>query len=214
MTRPTKSLATRLNQAGLLINNALANPAIIKELNAYNFHEECFLNLKEQFEKVISLTEKQKKEYGDQFQATAAVEEARAVADNAYKKSLKIARIAFRNHPAAASALLLDGNRKASVSGFLEQSRTFYNNLLADDKMVAEMANYNCNREKLTAEKEQVARVSAAFENQQKERGEALQATKERDAVLDQFEQQVADLVTICKIAFEERPDVLTALGI
>lgn len=214
MTNQKKALYDRLKDDGLLLNNALANPDIISELNNYNYKEARLIGLKSQLEKVIHLTEHQKKEYGDQYQATETLDKTREKAEIAYKTSLKLARIAFRNYPGAAGALLLDGIRKKTVSGFLEQARTFYNNLLESPELLAVMANYNCNRAKLTDELELVDLVSSAFEKQQKERGDALQATRERDQILDSFELEITDLSAICKIAFAGREDILTALGL
>lgn len=110
--------------------------------------------------------------------------------------------------------MLLDGIRKSSTSGFLEQARTFYNNLLANTDFVTIMVNYNCTKEKLLDEKELVDQVSIAFEKQQQERGDAIQATLDRDKILDSFEQEIADLSAICKIAFNGQQDILISLGL
>ena len=107
-------------------------------------------------------------------------------ADRAYKKTLKIARIALRESVTAQNALALSGFRKKSLSGWLRQAEIFYDNLLGDDALLALLQNYGYTREKLEAEKALVAVVRDANTVQEREKGEAREATEKRDTKLDE----------------------------
>jgi hypothetical protein len=68
------------------------------------------------YEILQELINKQKKEYGEQYEATEATQKAWEEANNAYIKTLKVARIALENNTKAANELMLYGERKASIS--------------------------------------------------------------------------------------------------
>ena len=68
----------------------------------------------------------QKKEYGEQYAATDALNVTRAETNAQYSKHSKLARIAFKNDRSVEQSLLLSGKRKESLSGWLKQVKTFF----------------------------------------------------------------------------------------
>jgi len=156
---------------------------------------------------------KQKKEYGEQYEATETVRNAWNVADQAYAKTLKIARIALRDNVKAQNALGLSGERKRSLSGWLEQAGRLYQNLLDDAEFVAAMTVYGYSQEKLETEQALVNAVREANMSQEKEKGEARDATEKRDAKLDAMDRWMADFKAIALIALGDNPQWLDKLG-
>jgi hypothetical protein len=161
----------------------------------------------------LALTEQQQHEYGEQYAATDTVQQAWDTADAAYSTAVKIARIAFRGDEVARNALGLSGTRKRSLSGWLDQARRFYNNLLRTPGFITTMSAYTYDQAKLTAEANLVEATAAASEAQDKERGEAQEATKLRDAKLDELDQWLADYKVIAEVALAPSPQMLEQLG-
>jgi hypothetical protein len=74
--------------------------------------------------KVTDLFARQKKEYGEQLDASAGLSGAFDKANAAYMQSVKIARIAFEGDTNAVSALLLTGARSKVVSAWTGHEST------------------------------------------------------------------------------------------
>ena len=67
-----------------------------------------------------------KREYGDQFAATDALDKALNDANALYMKHVKLARIALKGERGAAQSLDLDGRRKQTYSGWIAQASVGY----------------------------------------------------------------------------------------
>lgn len=213
MNRVSRSIAQQLLDAELAINNTLASPTILAAVGTYGYTAIRMQTAKALFQEALELTEKQKKEYGDQYEATAGVQRAWDEAAVAYAASLKIARIAFRGNNAARNALGLEGIRKQSLSGWLSEARRFYNNMLRDAELMAAMETFNYTEAKFEAEAALVEAVAAASELQHRERGVAQETTKLRDEKLDALMQWLADFKAIAEIALADSPQQLEQLG-
>jgi len=212
-TKPHKSIAERLFEAERAINNTLKTPEILAVVTPYGYDQvrvdAALVLLKE----TQSLVELQEREYGDQYEATQNVQLAWDEAAVAYSAAVKIARVAFRDHKAAAGALGLTGVRKQSLSGWLKQARGFYNNLLKDPAFIAIMAPFSYDQVKLEAEAALVQVVADASDAQDTERGQAQAATLARDAKLDELDRWVADYKAVAEVAFAAAPQMLEQLG-
>ena len=213
MTRPTKSIDERMLEAQLAIDNSLNNPVILEAITPFGYDESRLRAARALYDEVMALVAVQKLEYGEQYEATAALQAAWDAADRVYMHTLKICRIAFRDKTKARNALSLNGSRKKSLGGWVEQATTFYLNLLDDAALLAALSPYGYDEAKLTAEAALVQAVVEARAVQNKERGEAQEATQLRDAKLDELDQWVADYKVIAEIALADSPQQLEQLG-
>ena len=105
-----------------LLQNARNDAEILEAVKVYGYDEKRLdtgIGLLIETEDLIL---KQKKEYGEQYQATEDLGKAWDAADKAYMKTLKIARLVFQDNPKASASLKLWGDRKQSVQGWLEQA--------------------------------------------------------------------------------------------
>ena len=209
----TPSIDERLLAAQVATGNALSDPDILTALTAYGYDAARITIGKNLTDDVSDLNTKQKKEYGEQYEATETLRTAWNIADKAYMKTLKIARIALRDNVMAQNALGLNGIRKKSISGWLEQAGRFYQNLLADSGMIDELTNFGYTTEKLQAENVLIDAVRDANMAQEKEKGEARDATEKRDAKLDEMDRWMSDFKQIALIALEDNPQWLDKLG-
>ena len=129
-------------------------------------------------------------------------------------RHIKVSRVAFENDRAAYHKLDLGGKRKVSLSGWLAQSKQFYINALADSNVLAELAEFCITQTKLEAGQQLVNETEAANADQKKEKGEAQQATIDRDEAIDNLEGWMSDFIAIARIALEDKPQLLEKLGI
>jgi len=208
------NLATRLQKGSTMIHNALDDPQILGQTTAYGYTPEKLQSALKMVEEVILLNNHQQVEYGEQYQASENFERAFTAAYKLYIRNIKLARIAFSTNTEARVALMLDGDRKQSFSGWQKQANTFYSNLLANKSYLETISRYNINAQQLTIEQQAINELTNLSNLHQKEKGEAIEATKHRDEKVDQLDKFIAEFVEICKIVFEEKSEVLKMLGI
>lgn len=199
--------------AQVAIDNSLNNPAILNAVTAFGYDAVRLQAGRDLYDEVMALAAAQEVEYGEQYEATAVVNAAWETADLAYKKALKISRVVFKGNQKARNALGLSGSRKKTLSGWIKQATTFYTNLLGTPDLLAAMAAYSYDQTKLEAESALVQAVVTASAAQDKERGEAQEATQVRDAKMDALDQWTSDYKAIAQVALSDSPQMLEQLG-
>ncbi|RQW04465.1 hypothetical protein EH223_07250 [candidate division KSB1 bacterium] len=208
------SIDSRLRRAQLAIDNALSDADIRAALLPYGYDETRLQQGKALYDSTMALQRTQEVEYSEQYAATAEFKKLFGTADVAYMDAVKIARIALRDNTAGWQALELNGKRKESLAGWLRQAQQFFVNALGNADVVTAMSHFGFDQVKLQAAFDQVNAVAAANAAQQKEKGEAQQATKQRDAALDDLEQWLADFKVVAMIALRDHPQWIEKLGL
>jgi len=203
----------RMLAAQVAIDNGLGDADILAALSAFGYDEAKLNAGKTLYEEAVVLVNRQKAEYGDQYEATQAVTAAWEAADAAYVRTLKVARVALQDDAKARAALMLGGRRKRTISGWLEQATAFYDNLAGDAGLLATMGGFGYTQAKLDAERALVQVVVEANLAQEKEKGEAQDATQVRDAKLDALDAWMSDFKAIAQVALDEHPQWLEKLG-
>ena len=210
VTKP--GIAERVLSAEVAINNAINNSEIATYMEDLGIDiDELNMGLRftEEARDAINV---QKSEYGDQFEATGKLKECWEKADKKYIRTLKICWIVFKNQKGTNSTLMLRGPRKQSFPRWVDQAEALYVNLLRKEHLLAQMAKFY-DRDELEAEYRLVQEAKEANIIQEAEKGEAQDATKARNAKLDQLDLWMADFRAFAKIALEEQPQLLEKLG-
>ena len=127
---------------------------------------------------------------------------------------LKIARVVLSKQPDVASAMQLNGRRRKTYNGWVQQAKMFYDHALANTEVGAELAAFGIDEAKLSAGQAAVQEVQALLKAQSKEKGEAQMATKARDEALETLMDWLDDFITIARIALKDNPQSLEILGI
>ncbi|MGB4871842.1 MAG: hypothetical protein WBP47_17430 [Candidatus Promineifilaceae bacterium] len=213
MSKPKRSIDQRLLEAQQAIDASLNNPAILQAVTLMGYDQARLQAARALYDEVMALVAAQQREYGEQYEASAALQAAWDAADLAYKRTLKLCRIAFRDQTKAQNTLGLYGSRKKSLSGWIEQATTFYINLLGTADLMAALSPYGYDQTKLEAEAALAQAVVQARAEQNKERGEAQEATQLRDAKLDELDRWLADYKAIAEVALAASPQQLEQLG-
>ncbi len=201
-----------LSQARLAIHNARHTPDILAALSAFGYDEARLQEGAALLAEAESLHARQVKEYGEQYQATAALNQARQAAEGRYNTHRRLARIALKGEPERQKAIKLQESRKRSLSGWLQQASVFYANTLGDAEVLAGLARFNVTQADLEAAQAAVQQVADLDAAQEREKSEAQRATKERDAALDALGDWLADMKEVARIALADDAQMLEAL--
>jgi hypothetical protein len=202
-----------LVRADVAIQNALNDPEILTALTVYGYDETALQAGAALVTEAETLHRAQQAEYADQYTATEALNAARDEAHALYTEHLTLARVAFRDDSEARNFLDLDGRRKRTFSGWLKQAETFYTHLLeTPDVLAALQARFPLEQSVFEAGRAQIAALVELNRAQEKEKGEAQQATKTRDAALDALDAWLDDYRAVAEIALQDQPQKLEAL--
>ncbi len=210
----TQSIDSRLHQAQVAIDNALNNPAVLSALSDYGYTPARIQQGKKLYNQAAAAQLAQTVEAGEQLSASAAVNDTWTTARKSYIRFIKIARIAFKQDAGVVTQLALSGHRKRTLSGWMAQATQFYKNALASKAILTGFKEFGITQQKLQAGLAELNALEAANLLQEKEKGNAQNATKKRDAALDELQAWLSDFLAIAKIALEENPQLLEGLGI
>jgi hypothetical protein len=203
-----------LFQSGLRINNSLGDQKILNAVTPLGYGPEKLTEGQSLLNEATVLVETQKREYGEVDAAQQVFDNQRKNAHKVYMAVLAISKIAFKGDVQAISTLDLTGRRASTFSGWLNQTRSFYRAILANEAWKTELAKYGQTEEMLTAELAMIDAVATASENKKKEMGDAQNATQERDEKLEELAEWVSDYEVIARIALADKPQLLEKLGI
>jgi hypothetical protein len=196
------------------LENASSNAEILGYLTQYGYDAARMGEGATLLQAAQQLQQKQKTEYGDQYAATATLEQVWEAADREYMRLVKLARLAFETNVAVSTKLGIAGRRHRTVSGWLAQAKQFYSNALADPAVITGLGQYAITAQRLQDGQALVQQVDAAYLSQQKEKGEAQQATKDRDAAFERLDEWLTNFISVARIALEDKPQLIEALGV
>jgi hypothetical protein len=209
-----ENIESRLYFTKNALDTVLSNPSIKNKLLEFGYDDEKLQKGLKFFEKANALHHQQLKEYGEQFEASAEVEKAYKAAWVVYIKYIKIARLAFRQKLTLYHTLQLEGERERTYSNFIKEALNFYEDSLSHKEIIQGLKEYNITKAKL----EEGQKLLLAFRNlrhkQLKEMSEAVESTELRDDAIDAMEDWTAEFITISRIALEEAPEELQAIGV
>jgi len=203
-----------LYESGLRINNSINDNKVLDAVSPMGYPVEKLNEGAALLNEASTLSEVQNKEYGELNEAQSKFEIERVQANSVYIDQLKIARIALKNDAKAQVTLELNGRRATTFSGWLKQTLGFYRAILANNDWITALAAYGQTQEKLTAQLTAIEAVATASEAVKKEKGDAQNATEERDMKLEELVDWVNDYEVIAQIALADKPQLLEKLGI
>lgn len=209
-----QSIPDRLNEAEVALQNARQDQILLNALAELGYDQAALEEGQALLEDAQKAQQTMTAEYSEQYEATEALEDAFETANSTYIRHIKIARVALKEDRGAAEALKLSGRRKRTMSGWLGQARTFYDNALADDDILDALAEFNVTSEDLTQARAQVEAVAEANSTQEKEKGNAQDATEARDAAVEALDEWMSDFYAIARIALSDQPQQLEKLGL
>lgn len=209
-----RSINDRLTAAQVALDNTQTDPILQEALGALGYSAERLQEGEGLLARAREAHETMTVEYGDQYDATDAMKRAYETANSTYMRHLKIARVALQDERGIAQKLGLNGRRKSTLSDWVEQARPFYDNALSSTEVQTALGRFGITAEQLESGRSQIEAVAAANAVQEREKGEAQDATKRRDASVDDLDAWMSDFRTIARIALEDQPQQLEKLGI
>jgi hypothetical protein len=207
-------ITKKIEFANSAINNALNNADINTALDAFGYDTATLNEGKTLLESFKVLHTQQQQEYIEQRAATSTRDTIRAAIEAIYSKHLKLARVTFKREPNTLIALDLVGDRLRTYDGWKGQVTTFYNAAVNNTAIKDGLARFKVTDANLSEVQTKLGELETAEAAQKIEIGEAQQASLDRDTALEALDDWMSDFQEVAKIALEDSPQRLEALGI
>ena len=205
-------LADFFTRAALILDNAQEHAEISAALNTYGYNEAAIQEGRDLLNVARNLYDSQIKEYGEQHAATKAFHTAFTQADKTYNAHRRLAKIVFKNDPQRQTDLRLNQRKPYAFNAWYQQARHFYAALLSDEEAQTKLARFNVTVEDIQAAQAQVEQTQTLKNAQEQEKGEAQQATQQRDAAIAALDEWLADFQVVAKIALQDKKQLLESL--
>lgn len=201
----------KLKRIQTAIDYTLRTDAVQKGLNKVGMSKAEVIQGRGLLEHVQMLDAAQQKEYGERYQATDELNQARQQAKTLYKKHIEVARFALKEQRGYWKTLELSGARKDDLFGWLAQAHTFYSNVY---QVKETLAQYNLPEAELQQGESMIDAVIEAYNVRQKEDNEAQAATQLRNEALDKLEVWMRRFTQAARLAFVDDMQTLKGLGL
>jgi hypothetical protein len=155
-----------------------------------------------------------KQEDNETVEARADLDAKIEVISVLYRLHRKKAKVVFRNDDVVLKKLALTGSIPQAYVKWLETIKTFYTELDGDTKLLNKLARLKVAAQDITDGITAIASLEAARSEYLKEIGESQDATKAKDAAFATMDDWMRDFYAVSKIAMEDKPQLLEALGL
>jgi hypothetical protein len=203
----------RLLRAQVAIENAMNDAQILAELANYGYDRTRLEAGMALYNEARDMVARQRAIYGEQYDSTSAINTSWEEADNMYMKTLRIARLVFKDDRLAQAGLMLNGERKRSFHGWAGQALTFYRNLVERNDWITAMSEFGYTEEKIQTEHEVVETLLSVNAKQEMHKGLAQTTTELRDNKLNELDEWVGKFKSVTKIALDDHRQWLEKLG-
>ncbi len=166
-----------------------------------------------ELEALKALDDKQKKEYGEQYEATKDFDELAASLHPAYLTDVKWGKLIFENDLAALNSLGLKGRRLQAESGYCNQALLFYEGVQSNAAYKAALLARGITDTALLAGKTGYTALKKMIPVKAKETGEAQQATHTRDEAWEAFDEWFIEFKKYAVLALGSQPQLREKLG-
>ena len=209
-TKPTLTIAGRLNVAHVAIANSLADAEIQSLVAAYGYAPAKLNEGQALYDGALAAVTAQKAAAGAQLQATQEMAAAEVAARDAYQALAKVARAIFQGDKARLTALGLNGAAPRATATFLAAAAALFDNAVG----APTLADYGYDGERLAAERAKIAAFDLANQGQEAAKGAAQQATREQDAALTSLDAWRAQYIKIARVALRGKKQLLEKIGV
>ena len=155
----------------------------------------------------------QKKEYGEQYQATKVYDDLAATLHNNYLLHVNFGKLIFSEDLAATNFLGLNGRRKQAENAYCNQALLFYGGVLDNASYKAAVNARGITDAQLNAGKAGYTTLKNMIPTKAKETGEAQMATSKRDDAWENFEDWFANFKKYAILALSIKPQLREKMG-
>ena len=200
-----------MNRSAIALANARHSPDILSALSVHGIDTEYISNLQAQLLHVQQLDH----QYHDaSAEAKATTQLLRTVWDQAqslYSKHVTLSRVALRDQPVRLEQMELSGPRKKGMAEWMTQAANFYRHATTIKGMLAK---FNITGKELSEMKKLLTQMAEIQTLQFQLKSRAQVVSEQRKLAFAGLKKSISRFFRIAKIALDEEPQQLEALGL
>ena len=131
-----------------------------------------------------------------------------------YASHRKKAKVVFRKDDVTLKQLGLTGSYSRAYVKWIATMKTFYNGVRSNASHLAKLLVFKITEDEISSCITEINAIETTRTLYLKEVGESQEATKSKDQALADLEEWMSDFYAVAKIAMEDKPQLLEALGL
>lgn len=203
-----------LEKYRVAIENAANQPVISQKLAEIGFTADRIKQGKAIFDETRQAYDSNKTEDNETLEAKQKFDLLLKQVNETYGRHRKKAKVIFRNDPVTLSKLELTGAKPRAYVEILDTLTKFYAAALADSAIIDRLRSIAISPEQLAQAQQAIQDLKTSRSDYLREVGESQQATKIKDEAFRKISRWMSDFYAYARIALEDSPQLLEALGI
>ena len=214
MSKSDRSETGILEKYRVSIKNTGEQPEISSTMAEYGYDATEMANGQALLDNATTAYASNKTEGDEKSEAHDVFIRNRKQLDGIFTKHRKAARIVLKNDQLTLSKLGVTGEKPGAYANWLETIRKFYSEATTDTEVQSKLVRLKVTPEELTSAQALIEVVGASRAAYLKEKGESQEATAIKDAALSEIDKWMSEFYAVARIAMEDKPQLLEALGI
>jgi len=195
------------------IKESLKSQEIMDLVKQYGYTKDRLEGFDADYEEIYELDQKQKKETGIQLESSKKLDDLYIVFEESYMDFIKVSRAIFKDKDSAYISLGLRGERKKSMSGIINQAKTFYTAALKDNEILNMFIAKGISKENLEEGYKHLNDLLDEYYFHNKEMEDKKVLTKKRDEKFDTLVEEMNEYKVFALFALKGRQDLKNKLG-
>lgn len=202
-----------LQNFGAMFENLSKEGDLKTELAEYGYDDAKIAEGKALYDEARKTFDANIKEAREETSASLAFQEKYQNVQKKYSTHRKKARIVFEDNEEALRQLKLKGSAARAIAAAMEEMRAFYQLLDTTPNLLTPLKQLKINEEDVKNQLQELPEVEKAYATYLQEKGESQQATRDKNKAFETLDKWVSKFHKVAKIALEDRPQLLEALG-
>lgn len=213
-SRPKTSEAKILEQYRVSFQNATTQPDIASALEQFGYDSHKIAEGEILLRKAVDAYLAKKARYDEKAEYHHKWLVLKMKLSGNYAKHRKLAKVIYRFDEVNKEKLGINDPIPRTYVKWLETVKKFYSVASSDNHIINALKRFNISEEHLTQNMQLIAELETARAQYMKKVGEAQNSTKVKNKTLADIRNWMYDFYAVARIALDERPQLLEALGI
>lgn len=213
-TRQKTSALQIMERYRVALENASTQPEIAKQLTEIGYTPDVIQVGKDKYSTAMHAYNENKREDDETSEARQKFLNLKDLILGTYTIHRKKSKVIFKNDSLTLGKLALTGSMPEAYVEVVDTISKFYSTALSDNSIIDKLRMLAITPEQLQEASNNIKEMEKSRADYLREVGESQDATKIKDAALLDLSHWMSNFYAVAKIALEDRPQLLEALGL